>query len=108
MSINSNMKPMVMEKYTDISSQNSGAKKKAWVKDKDINVAIYHANNTILMSNNVKFNQSTNTGLTTEKVITEANRLNDNGVIYEITYANTSGRLTQLYLKKVSFDGQSK
>lgn len=104
MNINRNMKSMIMEKYDDVTSSSSGAKKKAWVKDKDIEVAIYPANNTMLISNNAKINQSTNTGLTKEKAITEANRLNDNGVIYEITFANPAGRLTQLYLKKVNFN----
>lgn len=88
MSINRAMKPVILEKK-DRVQQPSGAWKEEWVFDKDIELTIYPANNVILTSSNIKYSESTNTGLTTEKAIVEVkNRINDNGQIYDITFAN--------------------
>lgn len=101
MSIFRDMKLAILEKKEKVQ-QPSGAWKEEWVTDRNIDLAIYPANNVILTSSNVKYSESTNTGLTTEKVIVEVkNRINDNGQIYDITFANPAGKYTQLYLKKV-------
>lgn len=102
--IRRDMKPVTLEKNVPVQGK-SGQLKDNWVADRTIDVAIYPVSGTVLFSNNVKFNQSTNTGLTLEKAIQETekekgNRLNDNGTIYKINFANPAGRFTQLLLQK--------
>lgn len=104
MSINRDMKSVTLEKKTIVQSS-SGQKKETWVEDKAIDLAIYPVSGAVMLSNNVEFNQSTNTGLTIEKAINETkkengNRINDNGDIYNINFVNASGRYTQLLLQK--------
>lgn len=104
MSINRDMKTVSLEKKT-ISQSPSGQKKETWVSDRNIELAIYPIQNSVMLSNNVKFNQSTNTGLTRELGIKESsldkgNRINDNDVIYTINFVNEAGRYTQLMLQK--------
>jgi hypothetical protein len=98
------MKPVTLEKKTWIQGQ-SGQKKETWDEDKTIELAIYPAGCSVMNSNNVLYNQSTNTGLTTEKAINETkrengHRINDNGNIYSINFVNPSGRFAQLLLQK--------
>jgi hypothetical protein len=104
MSINRDMKKVSLEKKTIVQAP-SGQKKETWVKDKDIDLAIYPVQGSIMLSNNVKFNQSTNTGLTRdvnikESSLADGNRINDNGVIYTINFVNEAGRFAQLLLQK--------
>jgi hypothetical protein len=105
MSIKRDMKNVSIEKK-DIIQSPSGQPKETWVVDKTIDLAIYPVSGSVMLSNNVQFNQSTNTGLTTEKTIKETktkdgNRINDNGDIYNINFVNSAGRYTQLLLQKV-------
>lgn len=107
MIINRNMDKYTLQVKTRIQST-SGAWKDSWNDVKDIDVAIYPANYNILVTNNQKYAESTNTGLTTEKNIVEINnRLYDEPTktVYEITFVNPIGKYTQLYLKKVVFSG---
>lgn len=102
--IKRDMKPVTLEKKTWMQNP-SGQKKETWVTDKIIQLAICPVNGTAMYSNNLLFNQSTNTGLTTEKAIKETkqeygNRINDNGTIYNINFVNTAGKYTQLLLQK--------
>lgn len=105
MSIKTDMKSVTLEEK-DIIQSPSGQPKETWVVGKAIDLAIYPVSGSVMLSNNVQFNQSTNTGLTTEKAIKETktkdgNRINDNGNIYNINFVNVAGRYTQLMLQKV-------
>lgn len=104
MSINRDMKSVSLEKKTIVQAP-SGQKKETWVEDRPIELAVYPIQNSVMLSNNVKFNQSTNTGLTKESGIKESsldggNRINDGSVIYTINFVNEAGRYTQLMLQK--------
>lgn len=104
MSIKRDMKSVTLEEK-DIIQSPSGQPKEIWVADKTIDLAIYPVSGSVMLSNNVQFNQSTNTGLTIEKAIIETktkdgNRINDNGTIYNINFVNAAGRYTQLLLQK--------
>lgn len=104
MSINRDIKTVFLEKKTTVQAP-SGQKRETWVKDKDIDLAIYPVQGSVMLSNNVKFNQSTNTGLSRELGIketrlTDGNRINDNGVIYTINFVNEAGKFIQLLLQK--------
>ncbi|MCR3760418.1 hypothetical protein KYB31_15680 [Clostridium felsineum] len=103
-SIKRDMKPVILEKNVPVQGK-SGQLKDNWVIDRTIDVAIYPVSGSVMYSNNTKFNQSTNTGLTTEKAIHETeskdgNRINDSGTIYKINFVNSAGRCTQLLLQK--------
>ncbi len=101
MIIKRNMKNIVLEEFKKVQSP-SGAWKQEWVKVKDVEVGIYPLSGAYLTTSNVKFANSTNTGLTGEKAILEGkNRLNDSGVIYDIDFVNPIGKYTQLVLKKM-------
>ncbi|SMC17198.1 hypothetical protein SAMN02745134_00256 [Clostridium acidisoli DSM 12555] len=105
MSIKRDMKNVSLEKKSIVQGL-SGQPKEIWEEDKTIDLAIYPVSGSVMLSNNVQFNQSTNTGLTTEKAIIETktkdgNRINDNGTIYNINFVNVAGRYTQLLLQKV-------
>ena len=77
-----------------------------WVDVKEIEVAIYPASYTILTSANVKYADSTNTGLSVYKDIKAVtNRIVFGTDIYEITYANPIGKFCILYLKQVIYNG---
>lgn len=102
--IRRDMRPVTLEKNVPVQGK-SGQLKDNWAEDKTIDVAIYPVSGSVMYSNNTKFNQSTNTGLTLEKAIHETegkdgNRINDNGTIYKINFANPAGRYTQLLLQK--------
>ncbi|NFA43976.1 phage head-tail adapter protein [Clostridium botulinum] len=100
MSINSNMKPIMLQKKGKVKSP-TGAPKEQWVDVKTINVAIFKTND-MLNTNSTKYNESSHTGLTFYKDIKEGiNRLVKDNVIYNITSANSQGRLNNLLLKVV-------
>lgn len=103
--INRNMKPYMLQ--VKAKNQNKyGQWIESWEDVKSIDVAIYPANYAILTSANIKYSESTNTGLTTEKDIKEVvNRIVKGNEIFEITFANPIGKFTQLYLKKTIFNG---
>jgi head-tail adaptor len=104
-SIRRDMKSITLEKNVPVQGK-SGQLKENWFTDRTIDAAIYPVSGSVMYSNNTKFNQSTNTGLTAEKAIQETekengNRINDNGTIYKINFVNPAGRYTQLLLQKV-------
>ncbi|KIL09249.1 phage head-tail adapter protein [Clostridium botulinum] len=100
MSINSNMKPIMLQKKEKVKSP-TGAKKEQWVDVKVINVAIYKTND-MLNTNSTKYNESSHTGITFYKDIKEnMNRLVKDKTVYNVTSANPQGRLTNLLLKVV-------
>ncbi|EPY2286763.1 hypothetical protein ACXAT6_004050 [Clostridium sporogenes] len=102
MSINSEMKPILLEAKVKTRTP-SGATKEKWDTDNPITiqVAIYDIDDRI-STQSVKFNDSSHTGLTRYKDIKEGiNRLREGDTVYNILSAKTKGRLTQLYLKVV-------
>ncbi|MFX0547915.1 hypothetical protein ACOAKC_01140 [Hathewaya histolytica] len=104
MSIRRNFKKVALLELKKIQQQPSGAWKKEWIEVKKISVGIFPLTGVYLSSSNVKFVDSTNTGLTTYRGLKEGlHRLND-GSEYEIQWVNETGRLTQLVLKKVVAD----
>lgn len=100
MSINSEMKPMILE--TKIKTRTpSGATKEVWGNPVKIDIAIYDIDDRI-NTQSVKFNDSSHTGLTRCKDIKEGvNRLVEGNTVYNILSAKTKGRLTQLHMKVV-------
>lgn len=104
MSINSNMKAVTLQLKTKIEGK-SGAIKETWKDVEEIYVSIYK-NSDNISTQSVRYNLSTHTGLTFYKNIKEGiNRLVDSsGVIYDITSANSQGRLNNLLLKVVDTD----
>jgi len=105
MSISRNMQTMMLQVRTKTRSP-SGQWVEAWVDVKNIEVGIYPASYTILTSSNIKYSESTNTGLTLCKDIKEVvNRIVKGTEIYDITFANNAGRYAQLFLKRVVYNG---
>jgi hypothetical protein len=101
MTILRDMKPVILQEKSKYQNS-SGQWIDTWIDIKEIEVAIYPANFTILTSGNIKYAESTNTGLSDEKDIKEiVNRIKDNNDIYEITFSNPIGKFTQLFLKMV-------
>lgn len=100
MSINSNMKAMMLQVKKKIPSL-SGATKYEWSNEALIYVSIFKKNNMI-NTQSVKYNESTHSGLTFYKGIKPGiNRLLDKDIIYEIKEVNNNGRITNLLLKVV-------
>ncbi|NFE59113.1 hypothetical protein [Clostridium sp. ZBS3] len=100
MSINSNMKPIMLQKKGKVKSP-TGAPKEQWVDVKIINVAIFKTND-MLNTNSTKYNESSHTGLTFYKDVKEGiNRLIKDNLVYNVTSANSQGRLNNLLLKVV-------
>jgi len=105
MSINRNMNLMMLQ-VNNKSKSSSGQKIDNWSNVKEIEVAIYPASYTILTSANVKYADSTNTGLSTYKDIeAEKNRIVNGSDVYEVAFSNQIGKYTQLFLKKVIYNG---
>lgn len=105
MSINRDMQSVVLQVKTGDDSS-TGAKIDGWIDYKTIRVAIYKTND-MAVTQSVKYRESTHTGLTYEREIKESEcRLVDkSGTVYEITSADTSGRLTGLLMKVVDTSG---
>ncbi|AOR24305.1 hypothetical protein [Clostridium taeniosporum] len=100
MSINADMKPIMLQKKKMVKSP-TGAKKEQWVDVKIINVALYKTND-MLNTNSIKYNESSHTGLTFYKDVKEGiNRLVKDKLVYNVTSANPQGRLNNLLLKVV-------
>lgn len=101
MSINSNMKAMTLQVKKKVESK-SGASKYNWITEATIYVSIFKTNDMI-STQSIKYNESSHVGLTFYKNIKEGiNRLIDSeGAIYNITGANSKGRLCNLLLKVV-------
>lgn len=100
MSINSNMKKLILQENKEVIKP-SGARKKEWVDIKEpILISIYETDNRVNTSN-VIYNSSTHIGLTFNKEISYKNRLKDGEKIYSITGVNPQGRLNQLFLKVI-------
>ncbi|MEG1256897.1 hypothetical protein [Clostridium sp.] len=98
--INRDMKPIMLQKKEEIKTP-SGATKEKWVDVGSIDVAIYKTND-YRNTQSVRYNESTHTGLTRCKDIKEGvNRLVNGEVVYDLTSANSKGRLTTLLLKVV-------
>jgi len=102
-SINSDMKPIMLEKRSEIPSM-AGAKKYRWEEDKIIQVSLYLTND-MKNTQSVQYNESSHTGLTRSKDIEKNNnRLREGDTIYTINKVNPKGRLTTLLLKVVDTD----
>ncbi|WP_312647569.1 phage head completion protein [Aminipila sp.] len=100
MSINQEMRPLMLQKRKDGESP-TGAVKYEWEDVKTIDVAVYKTNST-LNTQNVRYNESSHTGLTYEKEVEEnLYRLVDGERVYDITLADTKNRLTSLLLKEI-------
>ncbi|CDG02101.1 Putative uncharacterized protein [Clostridium chauvoei JF4335] len=83
----------------------SGASGEEWKDVKLIDISIYHTND-MKNTQSVRYNESTNTGITFYKDINKnVNRLKDGDTIYNITKVNTKGRFTTLLLKVVETNG---
>ena len=105
MSINRNMNLMMLQAKTKTKSP-SGQWLETWVDVKEIEVAIYPASYTIVTTANVRYADSTNTGLSTCKDIKEVvNRIVKGEEIYTVTFSNIIGKYTQLFLKQVIYNG---
>lgn len=102
MSIIADMKPMILQIKEEIEMP-SGAKKEKWNDVKTIDVAIYLIDD-MKNTQSVRYNESTNTGITFFKSIDKNNRLKDDSVIYTITKVNNKGRFTTLLLKAIDID----
>ncbi|MDC4242534.1 hypothetical protein NE398_20600 [Clostridium tertium] len=103
MSIITDMKPIILQRRKTMPT-NSGAPKYEWEDDKAIDVAIYLIDD-MKNTQSVRYNESTNTGITFFKNIDKNNnRLKDGSVIYTITKVNNKGRFTTLLLKAIDID----
>ena len=103
MSIVSNMKEVTLQKKAKTTTP-LGSVKETWTDDKKILVCIFKNSDSISIQS-VKYNNSTHTGLTSCKELKEGlNRIVDDNNIYEITGANSTGRLNNLMLKVVDTD----
>ncbi|MBO3312120.1 hypothetical protein [Clostridium perfringens] len=100
MSINSNMKSLILQEYRDIITP-SMARKKEWVDlENPILIAIYETDSRV-NTNNARYNESSHIGLTFNKEISSKNRLKDGDKIYNIIGVNPQGRLSQVFLKVI-------
>lgn len=100
MSINRDMKRILLQENKEIIKP-SGARKKEWIDiEEPILIAIYETDNRVNTSNAI-YNSSTHIGLTFNKSITFKNRLKDGERIYNITGINPQGRLNQIFLKVI-------
>lgn len=100
MSINGDMKRILLQENKEIIKP-SGARKKEWIDiEEPILIAIYETDNRVNTSNAI-YNSSTHIGLTFNKSITFKNRLKDGERIYNITGVNQQGRLNQIFLKVI-------
>lgn len=101
MSINSNMKPYALKKYTKTYDE-LGTPINTYVNLAVIPVSV-NDNITTKIENGMLYTIKTPTGITGYKAfdLKETYRLEGNGSIFEITGINQSGRLTQLTLKEV-------
>lgn len=100
MSINGDMKRILLQENKEVIKP-SGARKKEWIDiEEPILIAIYETDNRVNTSNAI-YNSSTHIGLTFNKSITSKNRLKDEDRIYNITGVNPQGRLNQIFLKVI-------
>lgn len=100
MSINSNMKSLVLQEYKEIITPTM-ARKKDWVDlENHILIAIYETDSRV-NTNNAMYNESSHIGLTLNKNISSKNRIKDVDRIYNITGINQQGRLNQVFLKVI-------
>lgn len=100
MSINSNMKSLILQENKETITP-SMSRKKGWVDLKEpILIAIYETDSRV-NTNNARYNDSTHIGLTFNKDISSKNRLKDGDRIYNITGVNPQGRLSQVFLKVI-------
>ncbi|UBK38679.1 hypothetical protein KLF44_04500 [Clostridium perfringens] len=100
MSINSNMKSLILQENREIITT-SMARKKEWEDlEEPILIAIYETDSRV-NTNNARYNDSTHIGLTFNKEISSKNRLKDGDKIYTITGVNPQGRLSQVFLKVI-------
>ncbi|TGY43183.1 hypothetical protein E5346_12575 [Clostridium perfringens] len=100
MSINSNMKSLILQEYRDIITP-SMTRKKEWVDlENPILISIYETDSRV-NTNNARYNESSHIGLTFSKEISAKNRLKDGDKIYNIIGVNLQGRLSQVFLKVI-------
>lgn len=108
MSINADMKPIILQVKEELENP-SGATKYTWI-DKETIFVVINKTNGVENTQNIRYNStqsvryksSTHTGLTQCKdIIVDVNRLVDNDIVYEVTGVNPKGRLTTLFLRVV-------
>lgn len=68
---------------------------------KDINVSIYKSSNTVV-TNNVKYNDSTHVGISFDKGIKEGDIILSNDIKYIVITSQENRRQTSLLLKEVN------
>lgn len=84
----------------------TGAPKYVWTDSNTLYISLYETND-MLVTQSVHYHESTHVGLTFYKGIKDSiNRLVDeDGVVYDVTRANSRGRLSSLLLKEVRTSG---
>lgn len=101
MSVNSRMKPAVVEFLTETETA-SGAKKKTWKKHADILLAVYKVSE-VGYRQIVRFQDMTHSGLTHYKGLkAEEHRIIQDDRKFTIMDADNDHRLAQLTLKEVA------
>jgi len=109
MSINSNMKPYTLKKYTHLLDDNDDPRYSSlgepifdYVEVESIDVSVNYANSTIIIDG-IFYKKVLPSGITdyTEFDLKENYRLEGNGHIYNIEGINPGGRKTALSLKEV-------
>ena len=100
MSINSNMKQLILQVNEEVITP-SLARKKEWVDKEPILISIYETDSRVT-TNNARYGESSHLGLTFNKsVLASKNRLKDGDTIYQINGVVPQGRLNQLFLKVI-------
>lgn len=103
MSINRAMRPVTLQKKEKTRTP-SGADKVTWKDMGTIDAAIWKTNE-LLVTESLKYGDSSHTGLTHCKTIKSGlYRILDGDTVYQVIDANTESRLTNLLLKVVDTD----
>ena len=103
MSLRARMKPLTLQSKVNKQSP-SGQQKATWRDAKTIFGTLSPTGGNKTNSNNHKYTESTHTCITYEKDISEANRIVDGSVVYEIIIVNDRVKFTEVLLKKVNFN----
>lgn len=103
MSVSRAMHPVTLQKKEKTRTA-SGAEKKAWKTIETIDAAIWKTNE-LLVTESLKYGDSSHTGLTHCKTIKSGlYRILDGDTRYQVIDVNTESRLTNLLLKAVDTD----
>lgn len=105
MSIAANMKLVTLQ-IREVTQNKSMQKKETWKDLKPIKIAIFPTGGGKNQSNNQEYTEDSYTGITFEKGLKKIiHRLKDNEDIYEIDDAIDRGKLREIKLSKVTFNG---